>query len=40
MHQDNLKMVEDMTEIKVVATVQKEEKELNVSKTDIERLFE
>ncbi len=40
MHRDNLEMVEKMTGLKVVATVKKDEKDINVNKNVLEGLFE
>ena len=40
MHRDNLKMVEQMTGVKVIATVRKDETDLNIEKDILEGLFE
>ncbi|MBO6271980.1 dethiobiotin synthase [bacterium] len=40
MHRDNLEMVEKMTGLKVVATVKKDEKDININKNVLEGLFE
>lgn len=40
MHRDNLKMVEKLTQIDVLATVPKDETDLNISKQDLISLFE
>lgn len=40
MHRDNLEMVERLTGIKVIATVAKDDKDLDIKKEDLEEIFE
>ena len=39
MHKDNLKMVEKLTGIKVIATIAKDDKDIDISKQILEGLF-